>query len=119
MTDCITLTGIRVDCIIGDLAWEREQRQPLRCDVQLFTDLRAAARSDRLADTIDYAAIGRQVVAFLQQSRYQMLEALAEGMATHILELFPAQRVALTIWKQAHFPSVDEVAVTIVRDRAQ
>lgn len=119
MTDCITLTHIRADCIIGDLPWEREQRQPIRCDLQLFTDLRPAARSDRLADTIDYSAVGRQVVAFLQQSRYQMLEALAEGVATHLLELFPVQRVALTIWKQAHFPNVDEVAVTIVRDRTK
>lgn len=113
--DTISVRGITADCIIGDLPWEREQRQPIRCDVELGVDTRCAGKSDTLADTINYLAVGTETVRFLQTSRYEMLEALAEGIATMILERFHPQRVTIALWKKAHFPSAHEVSVRITR----
>lgn len=113
--DTISLLGIRADCIIGDLPWEREQRQPIRCNLELGVDMRCVGNSDRLADTINYAAVGAEVVRFLQTARYEMLEALAAGLAAMVLERFRPHTVTVTLWKKAHFPSTHEVRVRITR----
>lgn len=113
--DTISILGITADCIIGDLPWEREQRQLIRCDVALGVDTRRAAHLDRLADTVNYVAVGTDAVRFLQMSRYEMLEALAEGLASMILEHFHPQQVTITLWKKAHFPGAEQVSVQITR----
>ncbi|MBI4237208.1 MAG: dihydroneopterin aldolase [Deltaproteobacteria bacterium] len=113
--DTITIRDIIVDCLIGDLDWERTQHQPIRCDITLATDLRPAGSSDRLADTIDYAAVGKTVASVMQASTYYMLEALAEAIARHVLRDFPAHHVTVTLHKPAHFPQAREVGVTITR----
>ena len=116
--DRIHLKNISVDCIIGDLAWEREERQPIRCDLTLETDFRKVGQTDQLHDTINYAAVGRLTVSFLSEAHYQMLEALAEGLAAALLQEFPLTRLTLSLWKQAHFPATQEVGVTITRPAA-
>lgn len=113
--DHIAIHGIQVDCIIGDLAWERKTRQPLRCDIQVAYDLRRAGASDRLADTINYAAVAATVVETMQGAQCQMLEALAERIASTVLKSFPAAAVSLTLWKNAHFPSAERVSISITR----
>lgn len=113
--DTITIRDITMDCLIGDLDWERERRQPIRCDVTLGTDLRPAGTSDRLADTIDYAAVGKAVAEVMQGSRYYMVEALAEAIARRLLTDFPAHHATVTVHKQAHFPHARAIEVTITR----
>lgn len=116
--DHIAIHGIQVDCLIGDLAWERKARQPLRCDIQVAYDLRRAGTSDRLSDTIDYAAVAAVVVETMQGSQCQMLEALAEQIAGNVLKGFPAASVQLTLWKGAHFPAAERVSISITRHAA-
>ena len=56
----LELNGLSVDCIIGDLPAERRAPQRLRVDLALEID-DAAAQSDRLADTVDYARLAADV----------------------------------------------------------
>jgi 7,8-dihydroneopterin aldolase/epimerase/oxygenase len=114
--DTIQLKGIEVDCIIGDEAWEREQKQTIRADLTLHTDLSRAGHSDRLEDTIDYAAVARAVIAYMELSTFQMLEALAEGLAQNLLKEFRISSVAITLNKRAHFPKTEGVAISIQRE---
>ncbi|MBI2342727.1 MAG: dihydroneopterin aldolase [Deltaproteobacteria bacterium] len=113
--DQIAIHNVRADCVIGDQPWERQQRQPIRCTLTLACDLRTVATSDHLTDTIDYVAVAETATTFLRQSSYAMLETLAAGLATHLLERFHPAQMTVTLWKQAHFPHADEVSVTVTR----
>jgi 7,8-dihydroneopterin aldolase/epimerase/oxygenase len=113
--DTIAINNIRADAIIGELEWERTQRQPISCDVQLTTDLRPAGQTDSIADTIDYAAVGELIVSLMTESKFHMLEALAENITMAVLAQFHPHSVTLTLHKQAHFANAEAVAVTITR----
>ncbi len=113
--DMIGIHGITAECIIGELAWEREQPQTIRCEIELGANLQTAGASDRLADTINYVAVGEATQQCIRSSRCQMIEALAETIAAMILDRFHPQHVAVTLWKKAHFPSATDVSVRIVR----
>ena len=76
MTDEITISGIRVLGRHGAYAGEKETPQAFDVALRLHVDLAAAARSDRLADTIDYAEIHRRVVEVVQQRSFDLLERL-------------------------------------------
>ncbi len=83
--DRLSLTGLSVDCIVGVHPDERHMPQPLDIDLTLHLDTRAAAREQKLRDTVDYARLWGEVRFVLQASRFLLLEAAAEALATYIL----------------------------------
>lgn len=99
---------------------ERESPQRYRVNIEVFYDLHPAGHSDNLADTVNYSHVYQVVKEFGENSRYQLLEAMAEGMAHLVLERFPAERVRIRLKKMA--PPIagplDYVAVEIERSRS-
>ena len=83
MTDQIQLRGLRLVASVGALPEEHERAQPLELDVDVDCDLRAAGGSDRLEDTIDYAAICHAAVGVFSE-HIVLLEAVAERVATAV-----------------------------------
>jgi dihydroneopterin aldolase len=79
--DRIELRGLRATGICGVLPEERARRQPFEVDLDLELDLGAAARSDDLADTVDYGSLAEAVVAVIEQSQFELLEALGSAIA--------------------------------------
>jgi dihydroneopterin aldolase len=75
--DLIEVRGIRARGKHGASPNEREEAQVLAVDVHLQLDLAAASRSDRLEETVDYAAVHETVVRIIQQQSYDLLERLA------------------------------------------
>jgi len=84
--DSILLQDLLVRTIIGVRDDERARPQDVIINVTLCTDTRAAGASDDVADTVDYGAVARAVVALAESSRYHLLEALAEAVARLCLE---------------------------------
>ncbi|HEV2738875.1 MAG TPA: dihydroneopterin aldolase [Candidatus Elarobacter sp.] len=74
--DEITIGGIRAFGRHGAYAGEKDWAQAFDVALKLHVDLAAAARSDRLADTVDYARIHRRVVEIVQQRSFDLLERL-------------------------------------------
>lgn len=83
--DRIELRGLRVDAICGVLPHERTTPQPLEIDIDVTTDLSAAARSDDLGDTIDYGALTAAADAVASTLEPQLLEHLAGRIADAVL----------------------------------
>jgi 7,8-dihydroneopterin aldolase/epimerase/oxygenase len=88
-TDRIELRGLRVMARCGTLPDEVAHDQPLEIDVDLLCDLRAAAGSDRLADTIDYSSVCATVEETATASRVALLEHLAGRIAAGVLDIDP------------------------------
>jgi len=77
-----------VNAVIGVYDWERRITQMLSFDLELATDIRRAAGSDNIADTVNYKAVAKRVLAFVAQSQFQLVETLAERVAEIILQEF-------------------------------
>jgi dihydroneopterin aldolase len=117
--DIIYLRDLRIDTVIGVYRWEREMKQTLVIDLELGTDIRPAAKSDAIADTLNYKDIAKRVTAFVEQSRYQLVEALAEAVAKLVFDEFPVPWLRLSVNKQGAVRGVRDVGVVIVRHRLE
>lgn len=73
----LSLKGLEVDCIIGDLPEERVKAQRLEIDIVLEIDSVANA-TDSLGDTVDYAALSSKIRAALVEARCRMIERAAQ-----------------------------------------
>jgi dihydroneopterin aldolase len=76
---------LRVVGTHGVLAEEQVRPQPFEVDLEVETDLRVAGASDRLEDTIDYAAVATQAAEVVAHERYALLERLAQRIADVVL----------------------------------
>jgi 7,8-dihydroneopterin aldolase/epimerase/oxygenase len=84
--DRIILQGMIFDGRHGTLAAERDLGQPFIVDIDLYLDLRAAGAADDLSKTVDYSEVYRQARAIVEGPPMQLTEAVAEAIATAVLE---------------------------------
>lgn len=119
MSDRVRIEGLEVEALVGVYPREREAKQPLLLDIDLGYDNLRAARSDDVGDTIDYAAVCREVREFVAQRHPQLLETLAEALAAHLLLAFGAPAVRIRIRKPmaAQALGASSVGVEILRGR--
>jgi dihydroneopterin aldolase len=85
MTDVIALEGLVVDCVVGVYPHERDEPQPLRVDLYMELPTRRAGEFERLRDSVDYAAIAKQVAFVLTTCRFGMLETAAHALSRLLL----------------------------------
>lgn len=79
--DRITITGLRVTGYHGVLPRERRDGQEFVVDAAVELDLSAAARSDALADTLDYGTLAQRLAAVVAGEPVALLEVLAQRLA--------------------------------------
>jgi len=117
--DRIRLTGVRARGHHGVLPDERRDGQVFVVDVELVVDLAAAAASDQLGLTVDYATVAAGVVADIVGDPCDLIETLAARIATRILGDVRVEQVTVTVHKPQAPVGVplDDVAVVVVRGR--
>lgn len=115
--DKILIRDLKLETIIGLFPWEREVRQTLLIDLDIGTDIRAAAESNNLNDTINYAEICERIAKLADEGRYKLIESLAEKISTLVIEEFHALDVKVTIYKQDVMTQVAKVGVSIERKK--
>jgi dihydroneopterin aldolase len=120
MSDRIVLTGLQATGHHGVLEQERRDGQAFIVDVTLEVDTRAAARSDDVAHTVNYAEVAERVVAHIQGEPVNLIETLAERIAADLLGLYLVDAVEVTVHKP-HAPieaTFADVSVSIRRERS-
>ena len=115
--DRIFVTALTAEAIIGIYDWEREVRQRVEIDLEMWVDLTAAARSDAIEDTLNYKSIAKRLLSFVQESRFRLVEALAGEIARIVLAEFPVARVRVTVHKPGAVRDSRDVGVVIERGR--
>ena len=117
--DLLRLNGIEVLCIIGDLPEERLREQRLMVRAELELDLAAAARSDQLADTIDYAALSRRIRETLRAAKCRLVERAAELAAAECLADARVVRATVAVLKAGSVPGLESAEVVVSRCRGE
>jgi dihydroneopterin aldolase len=117
--DVILLEGIQVPAALGVTAAERRMRRPVRLDLEIARDLRAAGRSDSIRQTIHYKRVFEVVEDVAGNQQHKLVEALADRIARAVLAKFDADAVTVTVRKPTPIAGVLEsagVRVTRTRD---
>jgi dihydroneopterin aldolase len=119
MADRIILTGMRFYGYHGVYPEETRLGQSFVVDVELHAHLQAAGRTDDLELTVDYGKVYETVKEIVEGHPYKLIEALAEKLASVILEGFPVDAVTVRVHKpKAPIPGpFDGVTVEIQRRR--
>ena len=78
-------------------------------------DISKSAASDDIADALDYAAVSTRVVQFVEDSRFQLVETLAEQVASVVLQEFGVPWLRLRVSKPAAVKAARDVGVIIER----
>ncbi len=113
--DIIYIRDLKIDTVIGVFDWERNITQTISFDIDMATDIRNAAASDDLVDTLDYKAVSKRLIDFVSNSEFQLVEALAERICEIIITEFEVPWVRLRLNKKGALRGAEGVGVLIER----
>jgi len=113
--DIIFLHELKVDTVIGIWEWERKIRQTIVIDLDMAADIRKAAASDSVDDTLNYKLVAKRVQQFVGDSRFQLVETLAEKIAGIVLDEFDVAWVRVKVNKPGAIRGSRDVGVLIER----
>jgi dihydroneopterin aldolase len=113
--DIIYLNDLRIDTVIGIYDWERQTKQTVILDIQMAADIRKAASSDAIEDTLNYKAVAKRLFSFVGESELQLVETLAERVCDILLNEFDIPWCRLQLNKQGALRGVRDVGIIIER----
>ncbi|VAX10370.1 Dihydroneopterin aldolase [hydrothermal vent metagenome] len=115
--DIVFLRGLRVETVIGIYDWERKIKQTVKLDLEMAADVAKAAASDQIDDALDYKAVAKRLLSFVEESEFQLVETLAERCAQLIQDEFGVTWVRLTLNKVGAVRGAKDVGVIIERGK--
>ncbi len=114
-TDIIFVRDLRIPTVIGIFDWERAIKQTVVLDLEMAADIRRAAATDSIDDTLSYKDVAKRLIEYVGESEFQLVETLAERVAGIVLEEFSVPWVRVTLNKQGAVRGARDVGVIIER----
>ena len=115
--DAIFLHELKVETIIGIWDWERKIRQIVSIDLEMGADIRRAAETDSIDDTLNYKAVAKRVQQFVADSEFQLVETMAEKIAELVLQEFEIPWIQVRVSKPGAIRGAKDVGVLIHRSK--
>ena len=116
--DTIFIDQLSVMGILGIHPHEQKTPQEIRISVKVFTDISAAAESDQILKSVNYATLAKEIKRFIDEHHYLTIEALIEALAAKILTDERIARVWLRVEKPNAVSAAKSVGVEIVRPKS-
>ncbi len=113
--DIVYISDLKVDTVIGIYDWERRIRQTVSLDLEMAAEISRAAASDHIDDALNYKAIGKRIIQYIEDSDFQLVETLAERVAQLVLEEFGVAWLKLRLSKPGALRGSRDVGVIIER----
>ncbi len=113
--DTIYLNDLKIETVIGIFDWERRVKQTVSLDLEMAVDIARAAASDDIIDTLDYKSVAKRLITFVGESQFQLVETLAEHVASIIREEFGVPWVRVRVNKRGAVRYAGDVGVVIER----
>ena len=117
MHDRVLIKDLLLRTIIGVNESERDNLQDVLLNITLEADLRAAGRSDDIADAVNYRTVTKEVIAHVEASSHFLVEKLAAEVARICLRHDGVNRVTVRVEKPGALRFADSVGVEITRTR--
>ena len=113
--DIVYIQGLEVTTVIGIYDWERKIRQTVCIDLEMARDIRKAAASDAIEHALDYKAVSKRLIAFVEESEFLLIETMAERIAQIVREEFGVPWLRLRLGKPGAVTGARDVGVIIER----
>ena len=113
--DIVYVRELEVETVIGIFDWERKIKQTVQLDIEMATDIRKAAETDHVDDALDYKAVSKRLIAFIEGSSFQLVETMAEQICAIVREEFSVPWVKLRLSKPGAIKGAKDVGVIIER----
>lgn len=115
--DIVFIEDLRIDTIIGIYDWEREVKQTIALDIEMAADNTRPAATESIDDALNYKAVAKRMIAFTEQSQFQLVETLAERLAEIIMNEFNVPWCRLKLSKLGAVTGSKSVGVIIERSQ--
>lgn len=113
--DIVYIRELEVETIIGIYDWEREIRQKVSLDLEMGTDIRKAAETEVVDNTLNYKSVSEKLIEFVEASEFQLVETMAEEIASLIMTTFGVRWIRVRVGKPGAVPAAKDVGVIIER----
>ena len=113
--DTVFIEDLRIETIIGIYDWEREIRQIVSIDLEMASDNTKAAATESIDDAINYKAVAKRLIQFVEESEFQLVETMAERIGEIVLNEFNVPWMKLKLSKPGAVTGSKAVGVIIER----
>jgi dihydroneopterin aldolase len=113
--DIVYIRELEIRTIIGIYDWEREQQQIVSLDLEMGSDIAKAAATDTIENALDYKAVAKRLINFIESSEFYLVETMAEQVAEIVLKEFNVPWVKLRLGKPGAVTGSKDVGVIIER----
>ncbi len=117
--DIIYIHELEIETVIGIYDWERKQTQTVSIDLEMATDIRSSAEIDSIERALDYKAIAKRLIDFVEGSEFFLVETLAEQIAHLVLSEFDVPWLKLRLGKLGAVRGSRDVGVIIERGKKE
>ncbi|PUA28830.1 MAG: dihydroneopterin aldolase [Cellvibrio sp. 79] len=113
--DIVYIRDLRIDTIIGIYDWEREVRQTVSIDLEMASDIRKAAETDDIQHALNYKAVSKRLIAYVENRNALLVETLAEEISQVIRTEFNVPWLRLRLSKPGAIRGARDVGLIIER----
>jgi len=113
----IRIKNLRLRALIGLYEWERKAKQEVVVNVEFEFDGEKAARTDAIDDSIDYKALTKKIIAEVEESQFQLLEALSNHVLNLVMADSRVKRARVEIDKPGALRFAESVSVVATAER--
>jgi 7,8-dihydroneopterin aldolase/epimerase/oxygenase len=113
--DVVFVKDLRFKTIVGIWDWERQLPQTVSISLDMGWDLSQAARSQDIADALDYKSVSKRVEAFVQEQKFKLVEAAADAIAAMVMTEFGVPWIRVAIHKPFAVTRSQSVGVVVER----
>jgi dihydroneopterin aldolase len=115
--DKIFLRELKTEAIIGIFDWERQVKQTVLIDLEISADVRKAAATDSIEDTLNYKRVAKRLLEYIDTTSFHLVETLAENIAMLVIEEFQVSWIKLTLNKPGAIRGSRSVGIIIERNK--
>lgn len=113
--DIVYIRDLHIDTIIGIYDWERQVKQTVSLDIEMATDIRQAAATDDIQFALNYKAVSKRLIAYIENRNALLVESLAEEVAAIIINEFNVPWLRLRLSKPGAVRGARDVGLVIER----
>ncbi len=113
--DIVYIRELEIETVIGIYDWEREQKQTVSLDLEMATDISLAATSEDIKKALNYKAVAKRLINFIEGSEFFLVETMAENIARIVLTEFSVAWLRLRLGKPGAVTGAKDVGVIIER----
>jgi dihydroneopterin aldolase len=112
--DEVRIEQLEVFTVIGVLEHERKGLQRLMVSISFRPYEHAQNLADNIEKAVNYSAVAEETKRFACEQAVNLIETLADRLASHLLKTFPIQKVTIELRKFA-LQDAKYVSVTVTR----